>query len=219
MLSEPPSHLVFAFRFENNFNDEIPEVVLLVNGDEMFRFNSRDTDDQSLTLKHSLKYTNGMLFILEGRNVAGAFIDIKELVVFDGFKIPVLYEESAVMIFASGGQIFDSGFRAFYTMNANLNDQIGEALLAAKSAFQANYVYTTSIPTPSTVVPTTAPFYSQTPTLTSTENEDHNVTTKATQPVDDNSRMTKISTHPKTRKDKSLRSVNKTHKHNSPQNE
>ena len=81
-LSEPPINLVFAIRFENNVNDQSddnPQVALLVNGDDIFHFNPRDTEDQSLTLRHSLKYTNETLFILEGDDVAGGFIDVKEL--------------------------------------------------------------------------------------------------------------------------------------------
>ena len=194
-LSEPPSSLVFAITFENNRdggNDGTPEVVLLVNSDEIFRFDPGDTEDQSLMLKHSLKYTNETLFILEGSDVAGAFIEVKELVVFDGFKIGE-YERSTVMQFAGGGQIFNSGSRAFYSVNTNLNDQIGEALLAAGSVSQIPV----SIPTDSPL--TTVPAHSHT-TLppTSTECEGY-LNTDASLPrkVIDNSRGTKSATRPK----------------------
>ena len=194
-LSEPPSSLVFAIRFEINResqSDGTPEVVLLVNSDDIFRFDPRDTDDQSLTLKHSLKYTNETLFILEDSNVAGAFIEVKELVVFDGFKIRE-YERSAVMQFAGGGQIFNSGNRAFYSVNTNLNDQIGEALLVAGSVSKIP----ASIPTNSPL--TTVPAHSHT-TLppTSTECEDY-LNTDAHPPppkVTENSRGTKTATRP-----------------------
>ena len=209
-LSEPPSSLVFAITFENNRdggNDGIPEVALLVNSDEIFRFDPGDTEDQSLMLKHSLKYTNETLFILEGSDVAGAFIEVKELVVFDGFKIGE-YERSAVMQFAGGGQIFKSGSRAFYSVNTNLNDQIGEALLAAGSVSQIPV----SIPTDSPL--TTVPAHSHT-TLppTSTECEGY-LNTDATPPrkVIDNSRGTKTTTHPKQQCSSSVNVGNKSPK-------
>ena len=209
-LSEPPSSLVFAITFENNRdggNDGIPEVALLVNSDKIFRFDPRDTEDQSLMLKHSLKYTNETLFILEGSDVAGAFIEVKELVVFDGFKIGE-YERSAVIQFAGGGQIFKSGSRAFYSVNTNLNDQIGEALLAARSVSQIPL----SIPTDSPL--TTVPAHSHT-TLppTSTECEGY-LNTDATPPrkVIDNSRRTKTTTRPKRQCSSSVNVENKSPK-------
>ena len=103
----------------------------MVNGEEIFHIDPTDTDDQSLTLRHSLKYTNEMLFILEGNDVACGFIDVKELLIFDGFTIRK-YKGSAGVLFAGGGQVFNSGSRAFYSQNTNLNDQIGEALLAVE---------------------------------------------------------------------------------------
>ena len=78
-LSEPPSSIVFAITFDTDpdgRNNGIPMVVLLVNGNEIVRFDPRHTEDQSLTLKHTLKYTNETLHILEGSDVAGAFIDV-----------------------------------------------------------------------------------------------------------------------------------------------
>ena len=135
-FSEPPRNLVFTIKFENssdNQNDENLEIVLLMNGDEIFHFNPKDTEDQSLTLRHFLKYTNETLFILEDNyDVAGGFIDIKELLVFNGITTSIIYKGSAHgVLFAGGGQVFNSGARAFYSLNTNLNDQIGEAILAA----------------------------------------------------------------------------------------
>ena len=108
---------------------------------------------------------------------------------------------SAVKLFTGRGQVFNSDFGAFYLMNANVNDQIGEALLAAKSvhAFPAaGYEYTSSIPNPSTVVPTTVT-HSQALTFTSTESEgDTTVDTEDPPTVNDKSGMTETSTHPKT---------------------
>lgn len=135
-LSEPPRNLVFTIQFENssdNQNDENLEIVLSMNGDEIFHFNPRDTEDQSLTLRHSLKYINETLFILEDNyDVAGGFIDVKELLVFDGITTSVYKGSAQGMVFAGGGQVFNSGARAFYSLNTNLNDQIGEAILATK---------------------------------------------------------------------------------------
>ena len=107
-LSQPPQNLVFTIRFKNNSDSQNNGIVLLVNGEEIFHIDPRDTDDQSLTLRHSLKYTNEMLFILEGNDVACGFIDIKELLIFDGFTIRK-YKGSAGVLFAGGGQVFNIG--------------------------------------------------------------------------------------------------------------
>ena len=58
-------------------------------------------------------YTNETLFMLEDSYVAGAFINIKELVIFDSFNI-IMCKGSSVKNFAGGGQIFNSRTRAFY---------------------------------------------------------------------------------------------------------
>ena len=202
-IAESPKDLVFAIRFENtlsNQSDTNPEIVLLVNGDEIFHFDPSDTEDQSLTLRHSLKYTNKTLFILKGSHgVAGAFIDVKELLVFDGFKISA-YQGSATAPFAGGGQIFNSGSKALYSQNVELNDQIGEALIAVEGNFEtAAHNYSVSESNTST---TKAP-YSQS-LITSTESNDHSIHTEDPQLVHDSSRTanseTSISTNPKTHK-------------------
>ena len=44
-----------------------------------------------------------------------------------------VYKGSAQgVVFAGGGQVFNSGARAFYSLNTHLNDQIGEAILATE---------------------------------------------------------------------------------------
>ena len=133
-LSEPPRNLVFTVKFDNSSddqNDENLEIVLLMNGDEIFHFNPKDTEDQSLTLRHFLKYTNETLFILEDNyDVAGGFIDVKELLVFNGITTSMYKGSAQGVVFAGGGQVFNSGARAFYSLNTHLNDQIGEAILA-----------------------------------------------------------------------------------------
>ena len=202
-IAESPRDLVFAIRFDNtlsNQSDVNPEIVLLVNGDEIFHFDPSDTEDQSLTLRHSLKYAHKTLFILEGnRGVAGAFIDVKELLVFDGFKISV-YQGSATAPFAGGGQVFNSGSRALYSQNAELNDQIGEALIAVESTFEtAAHNYSVS---ESNISTTNAPNSQN--LITSTESNDHSIHTEDPQLVHDSSRTanseTSISTNPKTHK-------------------
>ena len=158
-LSEPPNNLVFSIRYENNReggNDGMPVVTVMVNGDEIVRLDPSDTEDQSLTLQHSLVYDNGTLFIMNGNTVAGAFIEVDELIVFDGSAIKI-YKGSSVLPFPGGGQIFNSGFQGFYSTNTNLNDQIGEALLATVGVYQpvdsASSVPPSPPKTPSTVPP------------------------------------------------------------------
>lgn len=135
-LSEPSPNMVFSIQFElrqAKGTERQPFVIVLADGNEIICLDPTDTEHQSLTLEHSLLYTNKALFIMNGDFVAETFTEVEELTVFDG-SVLMTYKGSAGHRakdqFVGGGQIFSSGFRAFYSTHIHLNDQIGEAVFA-----------------------------------------------------------------------------------------
>ena len=192
-LSEPPRGLVFSIGYEKSQNTGNYRVVLSVNGGEVFQFNPGDIEDQSLTLKHYLRYFNETLFILQGSSVVDTFINVNELVVFDGLKVKA-YSRSAALHLPGGGQVFSSGSRAFYSLSTNLNDQIGEAILAVRHVSKTSSIHST--PSQSTQTPTmstTVGPQSHTLPLNGIECDDqlNTVTTKGALKVADDSEATK----------------------------
>ena len=134
MLGLRPSlrSVVFSIRFESSSRGGQLEVVIAANGNDILRLKPHRVIDQSVATQHHMTYANSTVYVMDGEEILDAIENIKEIRLHNEDQLNLYTTESAERI-PGGGQLFTCQGLGLYSVDADLNDRIGDALLGAET--------------------------------------------------------------------------------------
>jgi hypothetical protein len=126
------NNLVFSIRFEASSSGGPLEVVIAANGEDILRLKPHHVIDQSVATRHRVSYTNNTVYVMNGEEVLDAIEGIKEIRSHKEDRLLIYTTETSEEI-VGGGQLFTCQGQGLYSLDTDLNDRIGDALLGAES--------------------------------------------------------------------------------------
>lgn len=124
--------IVFSIRFETSLNGGPLEVVVAANGNDILRLKPHRVIDQSVATRHHMTYANSTVYVMDGEDILEAIENIKEIRLHSEDQLH-LYTNSSSEKIPGGGQLFTCQGLGLYSVDADLNDRIGDALLGAET--------------------------------------------------------------------------------------
>ncbi len=127
LLSFDP--IVFSLHFNvYNLNREESSVAVSADELEVMRLQINHVMDWSVSLQHYIMYNSNTVYIQGGDQSLDIVKNIHKIIMYDGYKF-ITFDTMAPNEIPGGGQLFACQNIAFYSLDANLNDRIGDALL------------------------------------------------------------------------------------------
>lgn len=125
-------NVVFSIRFETGVMGGTLEVVIAANGNDILTLKPHRVIDQSVAARHHVTYANSTVYVMDGEEVLDAIENIKEIQLHNDDQLH-LYTTEASELIPGGGQLFTCQGLGLYSVDADLNDRIGDALLGAET--------------------------------------------------------------------------------------
>lgn len=132
----PPLQTVFSIEFESGSDGGGGggglRVVVTADSKVVVKLKPCQVIDQSIAPQHYITYANNTVYVMEREAELDAITDVYEVRFYDGNEL-LSYATSSPLQIPGGGQLFWCEGVAFYSVDAGLNDRIGDALLGAEN--------------------------------------------------------------------------------------